>query len=78
MEHLYTQADREPLSDSYVRLTYWEDPGLYELSVVFSGAASQYPDRKLASVTLTPADAEKLAFTIEAHLEDRIRKEAGL
>ena len=78
MEHLYTQTDREPLSDSYVRLTYWDDPGLYELSVVFSGAASQYPDRKLASVMLTSADAEKLAFTIEAHLEDQIRKEAGL
>lgn len=78
MEHLYTQTDREPLSDSYVRLTYWEDPGLYELSVIFSGAASQYPDRKLARITLTRADVEKLAFTIESHIEDMIRKEAGL
>lgn len=78
MEHLYTQTDREPLSDSYVRLTYWEDPGLYELSIIFSGAASQCPDRKLAKITLLPKDAEKLAFAIESHIEDTIRKEAGL
>lgn len=78
MERLYQAMDREPLADQLVRVDHWEDSDLYEISISYTSTAAQMPMRKLAKIFLTEADIEKLAFTLEAYMEDRTRKEAGL
>ena len=75
MQHIFTSSDREPLSDSYLRATHWEDGDLYELSINFTGAYGQYPDRKLAKVMLTPEDASRLGTALLDCIEDRMRQE---
>ena len=76
MERLYQAMDREPFTGQLLRVDHWEDSDLYEISISYTPIAAQMPTRKLAKIFLTEADIEKLAFTLQAYLEDRIRKEA--
>ena len=78
MERIYETADREPLADQILRVDHWEDSDLYEISISYVNNAAGVPMRKLAKIFLISTDIEKLAFSLQAHLEDRIRKEAGL
>ena len=76
MERVYEVSDKEPLSDQLLRVDHWEDSDLYEISISYLNNAAGIPMRKLAKVYLTDREAERLAFSLQAYMEDRIRKEA--
>ena len=75
MQRIYEGTDKEPFTGQLLRVDHWEDSDLYEISISYTPIAAQMPTRKLAKIFLTEADIEKLAFTLQAYLEDRIRKE---
>ena len=75
MQRIYEGTDKEPFTGQLLRVDHWEDSDLYEISISYTPIAAQMPTRKLAKIFLAEADIEKLAFTLQAYLEDRIRKE---
>ena len=76
MQRIYEGADKEPLSDQLIRVDHWEDSDLYEISISYINNAAGIPMRKLAMVYLTDREADRLAFSIQAYLEDRLRRGA--
>ena len=76
MQRIYEGTDKEPLSDQLLRVDHWEDSDLYEVSISYLNNAAGIPMRKLAKVYLTPAELERLTFSLQAYMEDRTRKEA--
>ena len=69
MQPIYNSHDRYPMSDKYIRVEHWEDPGLYELSIFESNAASGMADRKLASVHMIRSDMRNLQTALEEYLD---------